>query len=212
MAIRFPCPSCRQPIEIDDEWAGQPVGCPYCRKAVQAPAQSQWPPSDIPVATPVQGGLRQPPPPPPPHGYPPLNTDVASPHGRPRASAASANWALLLAVGCAVLSIIGVMIWVGTIGEVVFEEVGENATQQELQQALQKLIASNALPGDPAATAVLFVGVCAGIVALVLGIRSIIRQEGHTGRAIAASLISAVFVCCQCVMMLVIMQHQAPGA
>ncbi|MCP4249956.1 MAG: hypothetical protein GY778_23180 [bacterium] len=40
MAIQFPCPSCRQPIEIDDEWASKPVSCPYCQKMVTAPESS----------------------------------------------------------------------------------------------------------------------------------------------------------------------------
>lgn len=41
MAIQFPCPSCRQPIEVDDEWASSHVGCPYCHKTVLAPAVSE---------------------------------------------------------------------------------------------------------------------------------------------------------------------------
>lgn len=40
MAIRFQCAACSQPIEVDDEWASKAVTCPYCRKAVTAPAES----------------------------------------------------------------------------------------------------------------------------------------------------------------------------
>ncbi len=40
MAIRFQCPSCSQPIEVDDELASKVVGCPYCRKTVAAPLES----------------------------------------------------------------------------------------------------------------------------------------------------------------------------
>lgn len=40
MAIRFQCGACDQPIEVDDEWAGKPVLCPYCRKAITAPTAS----------------------------------------------------------------------------------------------------------------------------------------------------------------------------
>lgn len=40
MAIRFLCPLCGQPVEIDDPWAGKLVACPFCRKTVTAPAES----------------------------------------------------------------------------------------------------------------------------------------------------------------------------
>jgi len=41
MAIRFHCAACSQPIEVDDEWALKLVACPYCRKTVTAPAETQ---------------------------------------------------------------------------------------------------------------------------------------------------------------------------
>lgn len=40
MAIRFPCQSCAQPIEVDDEWADKRVACPYCHNTVTAPILS----------------------------------------------------------------------------------------------------------------------------------------------------------------------------
>ncbi len=40
MAIQFNCPGCRQPVEVDDEWAGQHVACPFCQRVVTAPAES----------------------------------------------------------------------------------------------------------------------------------------------------------------------------
>lgn len=46
MAIQFPCPSCNQPIEVDEEWANRPVACPYCRLQVAAPARSTLEASD----------------------------------------------------------------------------------------------------------------------------------------------------------------------
>lgn len=51
MAIRFLCTSCGEPIEVDDEWALKPVGCPYCRKSVTAPAESTFDPAQgVPTA------------------------------------------------------------------------------------------------------------------------------------------------------------------
>ncbi len=40
MAIQFNCPGCRQPVEVDDEWAGEHVSCPFCQRVVTAPAES----------------------------------------------------------------------------------------------------------------------------------------------------------------------------
>jgi len=37
MAIQFQCAFCKQPIEVDDEYASRAVGCPYCKKTVNAP-------------------------------------------------------------------------------------------------------------------------------------------------------------------------------
>lgn len=55
MAIRFPCGSCGQPIEVDDEWASKAVACPYCRKTVTAPAESTLTDlAEIPTAAPVR--------------------------------------------------------------------------------------------------------------------------------------------------------------
>jgi len=53
MAIRFQCGACAQPIEVDAEWASKPVLCPYCRKSVTAPAESQLDLEQIPAASPA---------------------------------------------------------------------------------------------------------------------------------------------------------------
>lgn len=56
MAIRFQCPACSEPIEVDDEWGRQVVRCPYCQRTVTAPMESTLPASDqIPVATAIAG-------------------------------------------------------------------------------------------------------------------------------------------------------------
>jgi hypothetical protein len=56
MAIRFQCPACSEPIEVDEEWSRQVVRCPYCQRTVTAPAESTLPANEqIPVATPIAG-------------------------------------------------------------------------------------------------------------------------------------------------------------
>jgi DNA-directed RNA polymerase subunit RPC12/RpoP len=57
MAIQFACPSCRQPIEIDDEYGGRQVSCPYCHHVVAAPTRSTLEPPSPGGATPEARGL-----------------------------------------------------------------------------------------------------------------------------------------------------------
>lgn len=67
MAIQFPCPSCAQPIEVDDEVAGREAACPYCQRVVTAPQQSTYAPRPFVEARPVgapAGDAWAPPPPP----------------------------------------------------------------------------------------------------------------------------------------------------
>jgi len=54
MAIQFPCASCGQPIEIDDEWGGKTVACPFCHSRIIAPIESQLPDAEfVPTASPA---------------------------------------------------------------------------------------------------------------------------------------------------------------
>lgn len=56
MDVRFQCPACNQPIEVDGEWAGAAVACPYCQKTVTAPTSSTFQPSaPPPTAQPLAG-------------------------------------------------------------------------------------------------------------------------------------------------------------
>lgn len=58
MAIRFTCPGCSQPIEVDDNLALRPVACFYCRRTVTVPHESTLPePSNIPVARASESGM-----------------------------------------------------------------------------------------------------------------------------------------------------------
>lgn len=52
MVIQFQCIACGQPIEVDDEWVLKRVACPYCRKTITAPAESELSETDdVPVAS-----------------------------------------------------------------------------------------------------------------------------------------------------------------
>ena len=57
MAIQFRCAGCSQPIEVDDEYAGQNATCPYCRHIIRVPAESSLNVGDIAPAQPPDGPL-----------------------------------------------------------------------------------------------------------------------------------------------------------
>jgi len=187
MAIRFACPSCQQPIEIDDQWAGQSVGCPYCKKVVTAPASSTWPPGDVPVASPAGSAFQAPPPPP----------GQVQPLGLPSARRSSAPWALTLAITCAMLSLFGWLVWSVSLSILLEKKVGPRPTQQQVAQATQEIMFSGEMPTNPLATAAAVVGALCGMGGLVLAVRSLLRQEPRRGMAIAACIISVCFTCCQ---------------
>ncbi|MCH8806353.1 MAG: hypothetical protein IH986_09730 [Planctomycetes bacterium] len=57
MSIQFECPSCSQPIEVDDEYAGQTAACPYCRKVVSIPSVTTLAPRANTAARPMGPAL-----------------------------------------------------------------------------------------------------------------------------------------------------------
>jgi hypothetical protein len=79
MAIRFQCPACSQPIEVDDDWAKRAVACPYCRKTVAAPAESTLGDlNQIPMATPIGSMAGPTSPPRAPVAHPPSSNPLAA--------------------------------------------------------------------------------------------------------------------------------------
>ncbi len=88
MPIQFSCPSCRQPIEVDDEFGGAQVSCPYCRNVVTAPTEStlsiaETPGgAETPEARPTHVGAESeepPSPPAPPQDRPHIDVTVGAP-------------------------------------------------------------------------------------------------------------------------------------
>ena len=194
MAIRFACPSCQQPIEIDDQWAGQSVGCPYCKKVVTAPPSSTWPPGEVPVASPAGSAFRPPPPPGDQAQAPVAPATAASPY---------AAWGLTLSLTCAVLCTLGMVVWFGQFGLLAVEKLGDNPhptreeTQKAQQEIMEEIIAEGRYPTNTFSTAAALIGALCGLGGLVLAVRSLLRQERRRGMAIAACLIGACFVVCQ---------------
>ena len=173
------------------------MGCPYCKKVVTAPPSSTWPPGDIPQASPAGPAFA---PPPPPGGQ-------AQPVGHRTGGARLARRALILAVTCAVLSLLGYLGWFGQLASLALEKVGPNATQEEASRAWQEvadeIMDRGLVPTNRFSTATAIVGTLCGIGGLVFGSRSLMRQERRRAMAIAACIISACFLMCQMPMLVV---------
>ena len=206
MAIRFTCPSCQQPIEIDEGWGGTSVGCPYCKKVVAAPRSSTWPPGEVPQASPA-GAAFEPPPPPP--GRPVRQGEA------PRRRGNSAAWALMLAVMCAVLSVLAYMVWFGQVAQLAAAKTGPDPSDAEVREALTEVLreatASGRFPTNRFSTSAAIVGTLCGLGGLLLGIRSAVRREERRGMAIAACIVGACFLPCQMPMIMMGYQPDLPA-
>jgi len=214
MAIRFPCPSCEQPIEVDDDWGNQSVACPYCRRVVNAPAASTWPPHDIPVAAPAQSAFA-PPLPPSQHGDShagqPFPADTLPPHAPPVSGTSKAGAALALSIASAVLSIIGCVIWYIMIIQMVIGRIGSDASEDQFFEEYMKILSSKTAPIHPVPVALLVVGTLCGMAGLVLAVRSLLRRERRQVMALVACIIATCFVLCQILMMMAMASmHSGP--
>ncbi|MCH7700069.1 MAG: hypothetical protein IID37_00140 [Planctomycetes bacterium] len=118
MDVRFQCPACDQPIEVDGEWAGAAVACPYCQKTVTAPASSTFQPNvPPPTAQPLAGA---------PAAYPGVATPGVYSAIPPGGRNTVAVVALSLAVA-ALLSALVVKVVISS-NEAEFREMGEIAS------------------------------------------------------------------------------------
>ncbi len=188
MAIQFQCPSCRQPIEIDEQWAAQPVACPYCKRVVTAPAQSTWPAEPVPTASPTAFEVNTLGPAMPPVSHlPPV----------PPARSTTGVWALTLACTAAALCILAYISFSMSMVTAVMETVGPNATPQQQQEAMAKVMAEGKIPHSPLASASVLLGTACGIGSLVLALLTFVRKEGGRGLAIAAVVMTPLFLFCQ---------------
>jgi hypothetical protein len=175
MAILFQCPACRQPIEIDEEWASRSVMCPFCRTTVTAPEASTFSPlAGVPVASPATGGL--PASAPAPDAPPPAHRNVL------------AVWALVSAIAALALCFVAGAMMTGWLVDL----VGPNPTQQAVREAIMDEIQAGGVPRSlVSAFLVLLLGLllwAAGVGCAIVAL----RVPGRKGLAIAALVTSGV--------------------
>jgi hypothetical protein len=203
MAIQFYCTGCSEPIEVDDELAGQSAGCPYCQQVIRVPLASTYR-ADSPAARPVKpdrgsaGNPHPPGPGPVADEYGPASPDAATIEANRRATRYG-NGALLclgLTVACAVaLMAIGLsmlpplpVIPPGSDAGPIVREWQREALERAAQNPNSPLLNLLSLP--------LLCGIpLLALLALVLGVLSLVQSGGRNWRGWVSTLGSALLTC-----------------
>jgi hypothetical protein len=208
MAIQFPCPSCSQPIEVDDEYAGQSAACPYCRRVVNVPTESpgQMRPAAMarPTLSPAEGeagaGPREAPPigevrpgvPPPPSSGA-LHVGPL-PSNRDRAASIYGTYALI----CTVLVVLlyGTFVFYGV--ALMMSELGTSPTSQPTPEEMGRAQAA-AMQKMFSTRWVAAVSVGAeffAVVGIVLGIVSLRAGRRANWKAVASLVVCGMLAIC----------------
>ena len=193
MPIRFTCPGCQQPIEVDDEWASQQVGCPYCRKVVSAPAESTLRMDAVPTATGGADDAFAPPPPPP--GARPVASDFAGPSPRGRSLG---RFAFAAAAGGIVLTLIWWIMFANALDKYIDFEALQKEDFVTQQHKLQEVMQQH---GDElrSLSAYPLIGSLAGALGIILGITTLLRNDPRKGLAIFSVILGTIAVPCNCI-------------
>ena len=185
MPIRFACPSCQQPIEIDDQWAGQSVACPYCKRVVTAPTTSTWPVGEIPMASPARGTS---PPPPPPGGY-------AFPQPTADGRKSGAPLALTLVLLSGLITFIAAIVFSITLMEAASERAGTATDRLAIQRAAEELVTRRLAPRNSFTTPALLVAIGTCLLGTALAVRSLAAREPRRGMAAVAAALGVLLLC-----------------
>ncbi len=194
MSIQFECPSCSQPIEVDNEHAGQTAACPYCRKVVSIPTETTLAPQASTAARPMGPALST-------EAAPASDSAPLDLHlgpkltPRQRAAISFGNYGLI----CSVLT---VLIFAATISfelVLLFRELGVDVatasqsppTHEETARALEVVAKKHPwLAAGPLG------GGFFAIVGLALGIASLRGRRKSNWRAIVTVLICGTTTAC----------------
>jgi len=210
MAIQFPCPSCSQPIEVDDEYAGQTAACPYCRRVVNVPTESpgEMRPAAMarPTLSPAEGEARagpravptgaevrpEVPPPPPPGG---LHVGPL-PSRRDRVASTYGTYALICTV--LVVLLFGIFVVYGV--ALMMSELGTSTTSQPTPEEMGRAqaAATQKIFGTGWVTGISLGAEFFAVVGLVLGIVSLRAGSRANWKAIVSLVVCGLLAVCTC--------------
>lgn len=187
MSIQFLCVSCRQPIEIDDQWAMKVVECPYCHEQVTAPASSTYQPGEPLVARGVAGG--------PPSAV--MSAPAAGPMTPERTR--SGNAVAVASLVLSGLSLLLFVVFMGLVGAKLSSVMSPSATPEQQAQAAQQFVLDAAKKGEPwvVTASFLMIGAlacwAAGVICGLIGVSKPVRR-GYAITGLAAAAIPLVIV------------------
>ncbi len=200
MAIQFNCERCRNPIEVDDQYADQMATCPYCSTVVRVPDESQLsgPPPVLaqqagrPVLAEAEAGEAVEP------GSVPEWQRLARPDADPRRGKAL-RWAIaalvfgLLGVGSiAAVSIWGMGIYLEKIDELGYDP--QTMTPEETQEVAE--LVEQATSSNTTAALAAIGGMACGVIGLVAAIVSLVQTRTVLGVVVLS--VNLLFVGCFC--------------
>lgn len=187
MAIQFLCSSCRQPIEVDDDAANQPVTCPYCRQVTQVPA----------VSDPTVAAARASAPPPPPPSFTPLpsTSPESVAYGPAPIPVPQLEQGNKLSWASFVVAIVSVICFIGIFGYIlsVAATLPPNPTPEQMNAVVRERTAG------PATQAIAILGMCVlPVIGVGLGIAALVKRTKPLWPAIVAMVIFSGFVLLSC--------------
>jgi len=204
MAIQFRCPGCSQPIEVDDDYAGQTAACPYCRRVINVPTESTLGAEPSSVArgadheqTPGTAGAAPqddasppgtPPPPPSPAG---LHVGPA-PGPRDRAARTFGNYALICAVIVLLLFAVVFFYSFAAVGQEIMKDPTSQPSPERMAEIQEDLLNNVWVQGAQLVIALL------ALLGVILGVVSLRQSSRGNWRAIASLVVCGLFVFCIC--------------
>ncbi len=175
MAIQFICPSCGQPIEVDDELANELVTCPFCNEAATAPAKTDLTPGSPATASPP--GMDYTPPVGPAPGSPPHWASVC-------------GW---ISLACVPLVFVLTFVAASMLQEFT-GPLSEVSSRAEREAISREMVESN-----PQAILLLAVGACMlPVAAIVLAVIALVAHAVPRWPAIVALCLMGVGVLLMC--------------
>ncbi len=181
MAIQFFCVACKQPIEVDDEFANQAVTCPYCKKVVTTP-----PVSDPGVARQSPEARAS--------GSEPLDpSSPFDPHAPLSPAGFRSNTSGWVALGCVTGVFVITSIFCGNVLSIMRGQPSD-MTQQEMQKVMMEEM--EARPGLQKLISVGFLAL--PIVGISAAIFSLVKRRSPRWPAIAALVVLVPVMCCMC--------------
>lgn len=210
MAIQFACPECRQAIEIDDEWGGQTVSCPYCRRVVRAPTESTLemtspvppdvpsarlvpvPPVSMPASSERVGTIA----PPPPAGYMPGATGAPAIVLQPNTPGRISLILSILAIVACIVAFVRIAPDLASVWDSVPQDTRPEQQMREVQDRFQQRMRDDmAFATRVGVGVILFCGsLVTAVLGLVLGVIGLYRIGARRGTAIAGTVVSGVFL------------------